>query len=84
MGVTAKSLGIDKLDVENRLALIGELWDSVSSDTEDSVSSDTEELPLSPEFKAELDRRVEEADANPEIGTDWERAKTDTMARLQK
>ena len=76
MGVTAKSLGIDKLDVENRLALIGELWDS--------VSSDTEALPLSPEFKAELDRRVEEADANPGIGTDWYHAKAEAMGRLKK
>lgn len=76
MSVTAKSLGIDKLDVENRLALIGELWDS--------VSSDTEEMPLSPEFKAELDRRVEDADANPSSAVDWDQAKNETMVRLRK
>ena len=76
MSVTAKSLGIDKLDVANRLALIGELWDS--------VSAETESLPMSSEMKAELDTRIAEADANPESGISWEKAKNEAATRLRK
>ena len=75
MSVTAKSLGIDKLDVGNRLALIGELWDS--------VSSETESLPLSVELKAELDQRIEEAESNPDAGVSWSEVKEATLARLR-
>ena len=76
MGVTAKSLGIDKLDITERLALIGELWDS--------VSAETEAMPLPVELKAELDRRIAAADANPNSGKSWDEVKADTLARLQK
>jgi putative addiction module component (TIGR02574 family) len=76
MGVTAKSLGIDKLPVEERLILIGELWDS--------VADETESLPLSFELKAELDRRLDAADKDPEAGVPWEEVKKDTLARLRK
>jgi len=76
MNVTAKSLGIDKLDVANRLALIGELWDS--------VSAETETLPLSTQIKAELDSRIAEADANPDLGVSWDQERTDAIARLRK
>jgi len=76
MGVTAKSLGIDKLPVEERLLLIGELWDS--------VADETESLPLSFELKAELDRRLDAADKDPEAGVPWEEVKKDTLARLRK
>lgn len=75
MGVTAKSLGIDKLDIENRLALIGELWDS--------VSADTESLPMSDELKAELDRRIDDAESNPDAGVSWAEVKGATIARLR-
>lgn len=67
MGVTVKSLGIENLDVEDRLALIGELWDS--------VASETESLPLPTELKNELDRRIEEADNNPEASLAWDDVK---------
>ena len=75
MGVTAKSLGIDKLDVENRLSLIGELWDS--------VSAETESLPMSVELKAELDQRIEDDESNPDIGNSWDEVKEATLARLR-
>ena len=76
MGATAKSLGIDKLDVADRLSLIGELWDSVSAETED--------FPLSVQMKTELDNRIAEADANPDSGVTWDQAKNDAIARLRK
>jgi putative addiction module component (TIGR02574 family) len=50
MGASAKSLGIDKLDVEDRLALVEEIWAS--------IVADAEAFPLTPAHRQELDRRT--------------------------
>jgi len=76
MGISAKSLGIDKLDVEERLKLIGEIWDSVSEEAGD--------LSLSPEMKEELDKRLAAADANPEASVPWEDVKKRVLDRISK
>lgn len=76
MGVTAKSLGIDKLPIEERLALVEEIWDGISSDARG--------LELNDEMKAELDSRIEEADANPGAGIPWELIEGETRNRLAK
>jgi len=76
MGISAKSLGIDKLDIEERLKLIGEIWDSVSDEAGD--------LSLSPEMKEELDRRLAAADANPEASVPWEDVKKRAMDRISR
>jgi len=52
MNVTAKSLGIDKLNIVDQIELIGDIWDG--------ISREIESRPLSDELKAELDRRIEE------------------------
>ena len=52
------------LTIEQRLELIGELWDSLP----DSV----DELPVPEWHKAELDRRLAAADADPDAGIPWE------------
>lgn len=76
MGDTAKSLGIDKLSLANRLALIGELWDS--------VISETEAFPLPDGVKTELDRRIEQADCRSKSTISWGQIKKETLARLRK
>ena len=76
MGISAKSLGIDKLGIEERLKLIGEIWDSVAEEAGD--------LSLSPEMKEELDRRLVAADANPEASVPWEDVKKRAMDRISK
>ena len=76
MGVTAKSLGIDKLPIEERLALVEEIWDG--------ISVDAQSLELNDQMKAELDRRIEEADANPGAGIPWEIVENETRNRLAK
>jgi len=74
MGVTAKSLGIDKLPIEDRLALVEEIWDG--------ISTDAESLDLNEQMKAELDRRIDEADSNPGAGIPWELVESETRNRL--
>jgi len=58
MAVSAKSLGIDKLQIEERIALVEEIWDG--------IFAEGKPIPLTPEIERELDRRIAEHDANPD------------------
>ena len=53
-----------KLSAAERLELVEELWDS--------LSDDDEALSLSDEQRADLERRLAEADADPTGGSPWE------------
>src|SRR5205823_2101113 len=57
----------DRLTVEQRLDLIGRLWDSIP----DEVSASA--MPES--HRQELERRLAAADAAPEQGIPWEQVK---------
>ena len=59
MSGSMKKLGIDKLGVEQRLALIEEIWESI--DAEESAS-----VQLSDAQRAELRARLAEDDADPD------------------
>jgi putative addiction module component (TIGR02574 family) len=59
-----KSLGIDRLSVEDRLALIEELWES--------LSSEEAEIPLTQVQRDELDRRLADDRLRPEGAVSWE------------
>lgn len=65
-----QDLGIDQWSVDDRLRLIGEIWDSL--DANDVVI-------ISEGHREELDRRLAAADADPEAGVPWE----DAMERLR-
>jgi len=54
------------LDVEQRLDLIGLLWDSIPE----------EELPLLNWHRLELERRLVAADASPDTAISWEEVRT--------
>jgi putative addiction module component (TIGR02574 family) len=60
----AATLLTTPLTVEQRLELIGELWDSIP----DSVDA----LPLPDWHREELERRLAAADAEPEAAIPWE------------
>lgn len=67
------TLDISGLTREERLALLEELWES--------LSADRESLPLSAAHKAELDRRVAELDRNGPSGIPWEQAREQILKR---
>ena len=69
-----KSLGIDRLNVDERLALVEEIWATICAD---AVT-----FPLTDAQRAELDRRVADDDAYPDEVVPWEEVKASVRLRL--
>ena len=65
VAVDLKALGIDRLSVEERLALIEVLWESLSGD-EAAIS-------LTQAQREELDRRLADHRAYPDDVVSWEK-----------
>ncbi|MFY9620825.1 MAG: addiction module protein [Pyrinomonadaceae bacterium] len=55
------------LTVQQRIELIGELWDS--------IPDSTDALPVPDWHREELDRRLSAADADPEAAIPWDEVK---------
>jgi len=72
MSASLKQLGIEKLSVEERIALVEELWDSIAEAT-----------PLTEAQRAELDRRLEDHKRDPGGAVAWEVIKASITARLK-
>lgn len=74
MNATVKSLGIDRLGLDERLRLVEEIWDL--------IGAKDEEIPLSDAQRAELERRMAEDDARPADTVAWDDVKASTLSRL--
>ncbi len=72
--VTLQSLGIDRLNYEEQLAL-SELLEQHLLDARPYTG-------LSPEHLADLQRRLDEDDADPEEGIPWEVVKREARERF--
>jgi putative addiction module component (TIGR02574 family) len=59
------------LSIPERLRLVEEIWDS--------IAEDTESLSLSPEQRAELDRRWADHEADPSSAIPWERVRNESF-----
>jgi putative addiction module component (TIGR02574 family) len=75
MASTMQNLGIDRLSVDERLALMHEIWDSIAVETERTHLSDLQ--------RRELERRLVEHEANPGDVVPWEQVKAEAVARFQ-
>lgn len=76
MPPTLQELGIDRLNVEDRLALAEAIWES--------VAREAEEAPLSEPQRAELERRLADSIARPDAVVPWEEVKARALARIRK
>jgi putative addiction module component (TIGR02574 family) len=76
MPATVKSLGIDRLPREERLALVQEIWDTIAAEPQPPLLSEAQ--------RQELARRVAEDKAAPDDVVPWEQVKAQALARLQK
>jgi putative addiction module component (TIGR02574 family) len=56
-----------KLSVAERIQLVEDIWDS--------IAAEPDAFPLTEEQRAELDRRLADAEANPGVGTPWSEVK---------
>lgn len=65
---------LKRLPVSERIQLVEDLWDS--------IAEDSPALGLTPEHIAELDRRLDALEAQPEAGTPWEVAHERILASL--
>ncbi|MBY0491139.1 MAG: addiction module protein [Gemmatimonadaceae bacterium] len=68
-----KSPILDSMTAQERIALMGRLWDSLDA----AVAA-----PISPALAAELSRRETEADADPEAGIPWQALRDELRSRL--
>jgi putative addiction module component (TIGR02574 family) len=72
-GMSTPAIDIEKLAPEERLRLIGELWES--------LRSTPEAVPLTPRQRAELDRRLDELDQGDVGLVPWSEVKRRLRAR---
>ena len=73
MSPPLQQFGLDALSLSDRVPLAQALWDNVH----DAL----EQEPIAPEVRAELERRVALADADPSRGTPWEAVRAAARAR---
>jgi putative addiction module component (TIGR02574 family) len=76
MAISVKALGIDRLNIDERLSLVEEIWAS--------ICADSASFPLTEAQRAELDRRVRDDDAFPDHVIPWEEIKASVRARFTR
>jgi putative addiction module component (TIGR02574 family) len=67
---------VESWPVDDRVRLVQDVWDR--------LADQGYEPELTAELKAELDRRIEELDRNPDAGIPWEEVKARVLGRLRK
>ena len=72
--MASRAVTVDELTAEERIELMGRLWDSLDPATA---------APITGALGAELDRREAEADADPEGGDSWSKIKKDLAKKLR-
>lgn len=76
MSATLQSLGIDRMSVDERLALVEAIWDTLASKPDD--------LPLTVAQRIELDRRLAAHAKDPSQVVAWETVRDEAVARFRK
>ncbi len=74
MATRMQDLGIDRLGLEDRLALVHEIWDSIAAEPGHIHMSDGQ--------RQELERRLAEHEADPSDVVPWEQVKAEALARF--
>jgi putative addiction module component (TIGR02574 family) len=75
MALSLKELGLDRLTAEEKLALIEQIWDS--------FPVDSTQIPLTDAQREELERRLADHEANPDVVLTWEEVKRSIQNRLK-
>lgn len=73
MASLMKKLGIDRLTLEDRIALMHELWNN--------IAAESGRPPLSDSLRRKLEHRLTEQKANPKDVIAWEQIRAEALAR---
>jgi putative addiction module component (TIGR02574 family) len=76
MPPTLQSLGIDRMNIEDRIALAQAIWDSIPAESSRPRLTDAQ--------RQELERRLADHEANPDDVVPWERIKAEALSRFQR
>ena len=76
MTPSLQSLGLDRLPIEQRIALAQELWESIEADPHPPL--------LTAPQRDELERRLLDHEANPDDVVPWEQIKQDALDRYER
>jgi putative addiction module component (TIGR02574 family) len=72
--MASPSIVVEQLTAEERIELMGRLWDSLDP---------ARAAPMSDALAAELDRREADADADPSAGQAWPEIKKELRGKLR-
>jgi putative addiction module component (TIGR02574 family) len=76
MAPTLQALGIDRISVEDRIALATAIWDSIAAEPHPPLLTEAQRL--------ELERRLADHAANPDDVVTWEQIKAEALARFKR
>ncbi|HZK82239.1 MAG TPA: addiction module protein [Humisphaera sp.] len=73
MTATIQSLGIDRLSLDDRIALVQQIWGSIAAEADQASLTEPQ--------RQELERRADDDDANPAETVPWEQVKDEALRR---
>ncbi|MCZ2340362.1 MAG: addiction module protein [Bacteroidales bacterium] len=76
MAPSLAELGLDRISVEDRLAVAEAIWES--------VIREAEVAPLTPAQQAELERRLADSIARPDAVTPWNEVKARLLTKIRQ
>lgn len=76
MSPTLQALGIDRLSVPERIALAQAIWDSIPAEAHPPLLTEAQ--------RQELQRRIDDHEANPDDVVPWEQIKAEALARFRR
>ncbi len=76
MAPTLQSLGIDRMSIEDRIALATAIWDSIAAEPHPPLLTEAQ--------RQDLDRRLAEHASNPDDVVPWEQVKAEALARFAR
>lgn len=76
MSPILQALGIDRMSIDDRIALVTAIWDSINEEPHPPMLSEAQ--------RAELQRRLSDHNANPDEVVSWDQIKADSLARFKK
>lgn len=76
MAPTLQALGIDRMSVEDRIALATAIWDSIAAEPHPPLLTEAQ--------RQELERRLADHALNPDDVVPWEQVKVEARARFDR